>query len=545
MVARTRSATVCWRSCRVVKTAAAIVVSAIDDVIDSLGFVINRDVNGIVVTKPHARHDVNAVSLVAADCDGCHVGDWLGVKRALRGTLEGSRGRLVEVVVSAGLIIDDVDDADRVDAERILRDCIRISARVATRARGRRDGLDCADVQGLTIRVTLYLVERTIVGGVQRARGAVGGYTGRTRSSVDIAGALRPGRSGSHQRGRRREHSHKTDCRFHILIDPRQALQPANGKSHPGIDGREGQGPQHTPPRKRIGHFRPKPCPEPSSLDRTRHRRGAAVRANVAFYPIDARGLMALPPGGDASRALCVETGSGMLAGTTQQTMRSGFYDSQETLYTLAAETGGIAFLDSNDLTAGLRRAEDDISTYYELRYYSTNRAVDGIYRRYYILRLVNGGQQADLSYRRGLHYASPKTQPSSIRNGPAATLNTSTIAPLTVDSRLGLEVNYLRITQDRYLIRLPSSVDAIYDHDGCEVIGGDAHHVGMSRRMRRATTSHSIARRRDELEQSRVTLIDHRGGLLLAPPGSYRFIGTRRVSEGESVKVGKLSRGS
>ena len=29
----------------------------------------------------------------------------------------------------------------------------------------------------------------------------------------------------------------------------------------------------------------------------------AAVRANVSFYPVDARGLVALPPGGDASTA--------------------------------------------------------------------------------------------------------------------------------------------------------------------------------------------------------------------------------------------------
>ena len=29
----------------------------------------------------------------------------------------------------------------------------------------------------------------------------------------------------------------------------------------------------------------------------------AAVRANVSFYPVDARGLVALPPGGDASQA--------------------------------------------------------------------------------------------------------------------------------------------------------------------------------------------------------------------------------------------------
>ena len=31
----------------------------------------------------------------------------------------------------------------------------------------------------------------------------------------------------------------------------------------------------------------------------------AAVRANVAFYPIDARGLLASVPGGDATKSRC------------------------------------------------------------------------------------------------------------------------------------------------------------------------------------------------------------------------------------------------
>ena len=42
----------------------------------------------------------------------------------------------------------------------------------------------------------------------------------------------------------------------------------------------------------------------------------AAVRANVAFYPVDARGLTALPPGGDASQAS--PRGTAMLSGSNR-----------------------------------------------------------------------------------------------------------------------------------------------------------------------------------------------------------------------------------
>src|SRR5439155_127000 len=57
----------------------------------------------------------------------------------------------------------------------------------------------------------------------------------------------------------------------------------------------------------------------------------AAVRANVAFYPVDSRGLVATPPGGDASTAS--PRGTGVLTGSRQQSLRNSFNDSQETLY--------------------------------------------------------------------------------------------------------------------------------------------------------------------------------------------------------------------
>src|ERR1017187_1341721 len=65
----------------------------------------------------------------------------------------------------------------------------------------------------------------------------------------------------------------------------------------------------------------------------------AAVRANAAFHPIDARGLMAPPPAGDASQA--ASAGSNLYSGSAQQSMMDNFHNTQETLDTLAADTGG------------------------------------------------------------------------------------------------------------------------------------------------------------------------------------------------------------
>ena len=49
------------------------------------------------------------------------------------------------------------------------------------------------------------------------------------------------------------------------------------------------------------------------------------------------------------------------------------FQESQDTLYSLAADTGGKASFDNNDLTRGIVQAQDAISDYYILGYYTTN----------------------------------------------------------------------------------------------------------------------------------------------------------------------------
>src|SRR6266567_2486428 len=126
----------------------------------------------------------------------------------------------------------------------------------------------------------------------------------------------------------------------------------------------------------------------------------AAVRSNVAFYPIDARGLVALPPGGDASTS--APRGSGIFSGSTQLRQRQQFSGQQETLSTLAHDTGGKALLDDNELDAGIVQAQQDMRSYYILGYYSANPALDGKYRK--VALSLTGTQHASfkLDYRQG-----------------------------------------------------------------------------------------------------------------------------------------------
>jgi VWFA-related protein len=88
----------------------------------------------------------------------------------------------------------------------------------------------------------------------------------------------------------------------------------------------------------------------------------AAIRGNVVFYPVDARGLAATAPLGDATQTS--PGGQGMYSGSSQRTAQENFQGQQETLYTLACDTGGKALLDQNDLALGIVQAQKDISSW-------------------------------------------------------------------------------------------------------------------------------------------------------------------------------------
>jgi VWFA-related protein len=106
----------------------------------------------------------------------------------------------------------------------------------------------------------------------------------------------------------------------------------------------------------------------------------AAVRANTAIYPVDSRGLQAIVPGGSARQAS--RAGLSSFSGRAVADQFAQLAAQQETLTTLAADTGGTAFTDTNDFGEAFTRVVKDISSYYILGFASTNRNKDGRFRR-------------------------------------------------------------------------------------------------------------------------------------------------------------------
>jgi len=265
----------------------------------------------------------------------------------------------------------------------------------------------------------------------------------------------------------------------------------------------------------------------------------AAVKANVAIYPIDARGLMADPPGGGASKA--ASRGSGIFNGSAYNSQRAAINDSQETLSTLASETGGKVFLDSNDLSLGIVQAKNEFRSYYILGYYTTNSKLDGKYRNISV-KLTNKNISAKLDFRRG--YFGDKVWGKFNGADKEQQLQQALSSPdPQTDLPLALEADYFRISPVAYFVpvsvKIPGSVIELAEKRN----GGETEFdfVGQVIDERK----HIVAKVRDfikvklpasETEKLATRNFHYDAGFTLAP-GRYRI--QFLVRENHSGKMG------
>ncbi len=101
--------------------------------------------------------------------------------------------------------------------------------------------------------------------------------------------------------------------------------------------------------------------------------------AQIAIYPVDVRGL---------------ETATDSSSDSSQQTMKE-----------IAAETGGAAFINRNDIHTGVERAMADHAASYTIGYYPGNKNWDGNYRT---ISVKVNREGTELRYRRGYFALDP-----------------------------------------------------------------------------------------------------------------------------------------
>jgi len=196
-----------------------------------------------------------------------------------------------------------------------------------------------------------------------------------------------------------------------------------------------------------------------------------AVRANVALYPVDTRGLQAVVPGGDASRASARGVGAFSGRGVSQQFDR--LFASQETLQTLAADTGGKAFTDTNDFGTAFTQVQRDTSLYYLLGYASTNTVKDGRFRRISV-RL----KRPDLRVEHRAGYYADRDFAHTGRQDRERLLQEQLSTPVSAtDIPVVVSAGWFRLAQDRYYVPLSvavpgSSLGNVPPKDTLDVLG-------------------------------------------------------------------------
>jgi VWFA-related protein len=194
----------------------------------------------------------------------------------------------------------------------------------------------------------------------------------------------------------------------------------------------------------------------------------AAIRASVSFWAVDARGLVASAPLGDATQGS--PGNQGVYSGTAAQAVTDNFEQSQDTMYALAADTGGKALFDNNDLTRGIVQAQRAISDYYVLGYYTSNTALNGHFRKVKIT--FKNGLEASLDYRQG-YYANKQfnrfTSTDKERQLEDALMLGDPVTELTI----AMEINYFQLNRAEYyvpfVVKIPGRELALAKRSGAE----------------------------------------------------------------------------
>jgi len=264
----------------------------------------------------------------------------------------------------------------------------------------------------------------------------------------------------------------------------------------------------------------------------------AAVRSNLAIYTLDIRGLQALVPGGEAQSASL--RGTAAYSGRATQNALNSNFTTQETLVTLAGDTGGRAFLDSNDFGQVFKRVQEDTATYYMLGYHSSNPARDGKFRRI-VVQVKRPGLK--LEYRRG--YYAPADFQHANRADRELQLDEELASEMpTTDLPVYLATGYFRLADNKFFVpislvvpgsEIPFTRGGDQDKATLDVIGAVTD--GSNRRpisSLRDTVKFNVA----GSQEVRRKNVQYNSGFVL-PAGKYhlKFV----VRENQSGRLGSF----
>ena len=247
----------------------------------------------------------------------------------------------------------------------------------------------------------------------------------------------------------------------------------------------------------------------------------AAVRANLAIYSVDTRGLEAIGPLGNASTG-SLRSGAAN-GGALQNNMNTNFA-TQEVMGTLSMDTGGKAFLDSNDFAPAFAQVQKDSSAYYAIGFHSANPARDGKFRK---LTIKVNRPGVKIEYRPGYYAPADFTHAGKEDREQELTEQMASDLPAT-DMAVYMDAFYFRLDQNRYFVpvslivpgsQIPFVKGGDKDKATLDIVGGVLDDVKRKIGQARETVKLNL----DAGLNARQKNIQYTTSFNL-PPGKYRL---------------------
>jgi VWFA-related protein len=265
----------------------------------------------------------------------------------------------------------------------------------------------------------------------------------------------------------------------------------------------------------------------------------AANRANVSIYSIDSRGLLAVPPGGDASTNAA--TGTSMFTGASVFKQTDQREDSRDTLATLSTDTGGKAFYDLGDLSEAFPKIQADNTGYYLLGYsLGANVKRDGSWRQIHVKVNMPG---AHVRFRDG-YYAPRDFQHLEKEGRDQQLADAINSENPVVDLPVAVETGLFRLSDTQTYVPIAAKISSSA-LDWAQKHGKRQAEFDFAVDVREASSGRIAAQLRDTTdvnldpekfqEVSQKNLL-YQGGVVLSP-GNYKLKFVAR--ENESGKIG------
>src|SRR5580704_3102802 len=161
------------------------------------------------------------------------------------------------------------------------------------------------------------------------------------------------------------------------------------------------------------------------------------------------RGLQAMVPGGDATQGSI--RGQSAFSGQSTLNQYTSLSTTQETLTSMAEDTGGRAFFDSNSFGQVFDKVVNDTSAYYVLGYSSSNAARDGRFRR---IKVRMKRTDLKLEYRSG--YYAPRDFAHSTKDDREQQLTDQLTSDLSsTDLAAYISTSYFRVGDNHNFVPL------------------------------------------------------------------------------------------